>query len=568
MTYGKAKASSCVLAAFLLMFVSTLSAAADTPVDSTTRTEVEARLAVAKQSFESNPNDQNRREYANTLFKLGDIGQAKDVFGSLGSESSTNPDDVKLGAKITYLLGDYKRAEAMYKRLMQTTDRDSDLYTTAVKGLVLTYYQLNEYTKVKDIPSLDSTEANQGVNSLLTFMKRFEGTPYRIEWKTADKVATLPIINDFTQPGALPRVHLEINGHQVEFILDTGGDRLYIDEGVAKEVGIKTISKRRARYAYTKGEWVDEPLGVAETVTMGDVTLTNVPVIVAKWKVMGPTSDGVVTTQVLRQFLSTIDYDKKQIVFRERGVSGHRRLMASYGEKTPISLPFVMSGSHMMFTKGSLNGHQGMNMFMDCGLAASMPLVIQDQTRQLLGLEKHDIDGTKMYWSPIEAYGIGTLVRGPAQALGNVTVEKDAYWANGFIFDALISHQYLWHLGSWTIDFDNMTYYFPASAAQSVKTTSAATTTAQAKKIKIANPDQYVGTYEIVPGTAFEISAANGTLFIQAPGQQKIGLQAEPDGTFSIPLAGATVTFERDADGTITGLVLKQAGNETPATKK
>jgi len=30
------------------------------------------------------------------------------------------------------------------------------------------------------------------------------------------------------------------------------------------------------------------------------------------------------------------------------------------------------------------------------------------------------------------------------------------------MMDALMSHQYLWPLGSWTIDFDNMTYYFPA----------------------------------------------------------------------------------------------------------
>ena len=45
--------------------------------------------------------------------------------------------------------------------------------------------------------------------------------------------------------------------------------------------------------------------------------------------------------------------------------------------------------------------------------------------------------------------------------LGNVLVEENSYWRQGFIFDALISHQYLQHLGSWTIDFDNMTYYFP-----------------------------------------------------------------------------------------------------------
>ena len=31
--------------------------------------------------------------------------------------------------------------------------------------------------------------------------------------------------------------------------------------------------------------------------------------------------------------------------------------------------------------------------------------------------------------------------------------------------DVLISHQYLWPKGSWTIDFDGMTYYFPAAGS-------------------------------------------------------------------------------------------------------
>ena len=51
---------------------------------------------------------------------------------------------------------------------------------------------------------------------------------------------------------------------------------------------------------------------------------------------------------------------------------------------------------------------------------------------------------------------------GPAQALGNVFVEDDFFWQFGFMADALISHQYLWPKGSWTIDFDAMKYYFPA----------------------------------------------------------------------------------------------------------
>jgi hypothetical protein len=325
----------------------------------------------------------------------------------------------------------------------------------------MVYYQSNQYDKARML-ELDGGEG-RSLSTLLTFMKRFEGEPYQIEWATSEKVVHLPIINDFTAPGALPLIELEINGHTVEFILDTGGDRLYIDESVAERVGIRNIAERRSRYAYTGGESVNEPLGVAETVTMGEVTLNNVPVVVAKWKAMGPTSDGVVTTQVLKQFLATVDYENKRITFREKSDASLAQLLDSFGDDRPHQMPFFMSATHLMYTKGSLNGHEGMNMFMDSGLASSMPLVILDETVEFLGLAKNDIQGTNYYWSPVNSHGIGSLLRGAGQALGNVLVEENSYWRQGFIFDALISHQYLRHLGSWTIDFDSMTYYFPES---------------------------------------------------------------------------------------------------------
>ena len=76
-------------------------------------------------------------------------------------------------------------------------------------------------------------------------------------------------------------------------------------------------------------------------------------------------------------------------------------------------------------------------------------------------LEKNEIQGTTYYWSPIESHGLDGLPSGAAQALGNVFVEDDFFWQFGFMADALISHQYLWPLGSWTIDFDSMKYYLP-----------------------------------------------------------------------------------------------------------
>ncbi len=427
------------------------------------RSQVEAALPAIAATYQAGPGDDaNRRAYAGILYRLGDVWQANDVMAPLAMPTSSQEDDVRLGARLAYLVGDYDRAEVLYRRLRAIGAEGSDAHTDALEGLALVYYQTDRYDMVDEIELPDE---GRGGDSLLAFMKKFEGRPNQVVWDSAKKVAHLSMINDYTQPGVLPLFRLEVNGHPVEFILDTGGDRLYIDEGVAETVGIRHVHQRRSRYAYTSGQYVDEPLGVAETVKMGGVTVENVPVVVAKWKQMGPTSDGVVTTQMLKLFLSTVDYDEGEMVLRERSERGKRKFLESLDD-APLRMPFWMTGTHLMYTKGSLNDRDGLNMFMDSGLAASMPMVIVNETVEELGLEdgKVEVDGTPYYWVPLESHGVGQLTRGASQALGNVFVEDNPYTQAGFFMDALVSHQYLRHFGSWTIDFDTFSYYFPGDS--------------------------------------------------------------------------------------------------------
>ncbi len=423
------------------------------------RSDVEAALPARAEAFAANPDDENARwAYADILFKLGNMWEADEVIAPLADPSSWNVDDLYLAARLAYLLGDYASAETLYGRMMVLTEAGSEAHADATRGLTLTLYQTNQFARARELPA---PEDNEGASSLLAFMQAFEGEPYGIEWASDERISHLPMTNDITQPGALPVVDLNVNGQTVSLILDTGGDRLYLDKGIYESLGLSTLTNREARYAYTGGATVEEPLGVAETVTMGDVTLTNVPVVGATWKEIGQTSDGVLTTQLLKQFLSTMDYDNRRITLRERTPEALAEVMATLGDTPPLEAPFFMTTTHLMFAKGSLNGRE-INYFLDSGLAMSMPMIVVDETVELLGLETNDIEGTPYYWTAIESHGLNGLVRGATQAMGNVFVEQDFFWQSGFMADALMSHQYLWPLGSWTIDFDNMTYYFPA----------------------------------------------------------------------------------------------------------
>jgi len=422
------------------------------------RSDVEAALPARADAFTADPDDEDARHaYADILFKLGNMWEADEVIAPLADPYSSNVDDLQLAARLAYVLGDYTRAETLYHRLMDLTEAGSEHRNRALQGLTLTLYQTNQFAAARALPP--AAEGEQ-VSSLLEYMQAFEGEPYGIEWASDERISHLPMTNDITQPGALPIIDLEVNGQTVSLVLDTGGDRFYLDKGIYADLGLTTLTNREATYAYTGGQTVEEPLGVAEAVTLGDVTLTNVPVVGATWKELGQTSDGVLTTQLLKQFLSTMDYDNRRITLRERSREALAEVMTNFAIP-PLEAPFFMAATHLMYAKGDLNGHE-INYFMDSGLAMSMPMIVVDETVELLGLETNDIAGTPYFWTSIESHGLNGLVKGPTQAMGNVFVEQDPFWQSGFMMDALMSHQYLWPLGSWTIDFDNMTYYFPA----------------------------------------------------------------------------------------------------------
>ena len=230
-------------------------------------------------------------------------------------------------------------------------------------------------------------------------------------------------------------------------------------------------------------------------------------------------------------------------------------------------MPFFMAATHLMFAKGSINGHENMNMFMDSGLGAAQKAIITNETSQILDLVKEEIQGTPYYIADVDSIGLNGLASTPEQVLGNVFVEDNPYWRLGFLWDGLISHQYLWPLGAWTIDFDTMTYYFPAVADRTLKDRKEPQEPT-AKKINLENTEPYVGTYEIVPGTDLIISADDGILMLEVPGQNPIGIDAFADGTFGIPLAGAVIEFLGSPETGITGLKMTQGANVTNATKK
>jgi hypothetical protein len=90
----------------------------------------------------------------------------------------------------------------------------------------------------------------------------------------------------------------------------------------------------------------------------------------------------------------------------------------------------------------------------------------------------------------------------------------------------------------------------------------------EAIEIDPALLQDFVGTYELGPEFSIAVTAEDGQLFIQASGQQRLEAFPESETKFFLRQVDAQISFERSEDGTVTGLVLHQNGQDIPGRKK
>lgn len=77
----------------------------------------------------------------------------------------------------------------------------------------------------------------------------------------------------------------------------------------------------------------------------------------------------------------------------------------------------------------------------------------------------------------------------------------------------------------------------------------------------------YVGEYRLAPAFSIEVTIEDGTLYVQATGQDRFPVFAESETEFFLKVVDAQITFDRDGKGVVTGLTLHQAGQHVPGHK-
>ena len=77
----------------------------------------------------------------------------------------------------------------------------------------------------------------------------------------------------------------------------------------------------------------------------------------------------------------------------------------------------------------------------------------------------------------------------------------------------------------------------------------------------------YVGKYQLAHNLLFEVTTRGGHLFVKLTGQQALPVHCDRPDHFVYDVVEAALTFERDANGAITQLILHQNGLNQPAKR-
>lgn len=285
-----------------------------------------------------------------------------------------------------------------------------------------------------------------------------------------DGVVEIPFTDDRLTP-LMPGVAARVNGYPAAARLDTGGAFMHLSAGQAAPWGIGTVACEREFAGLRFGQVCH---GVAD-LELGPVLLRNVPVAVHRRGLgAGPIAAAfgvrlgpVIGTNVLQQFLATVDTPAQRLILSPRADAAARSTHLARLGSDLAAVPFMMWLDHFMIARGYVGGHRDRNFFIDSGLVA-----VHEAQGQAAMLAPRSALAA---WNVPEPEDKRFAALPGALALGSVAREgmtvcavPDRTWRHfgdwgGIRVDALVGYGFLKRY-AWTLDFDRRVYLFGAGA--------------------------------------------------------------------------------------------------------
>lgn len=390
---------------------------------------------------------------AEDLFKAGLFADAESAYAKLASADKKDY-QAALNLGHVALLGN--RFETAQKWLTIASQLKPE-EKTPLSLLAETAYRQDDFSKA----AVFFAKAGRDVKAKQ--IGSFKGlTPYKVEG-SVDKLKL-----KFVQTDPLPLVQVKVNSSDsVYFLIDTGGGDTILDTDFAKEVGVVAFGSEMGTFgANTQAETV---LGKVDSITLGDWTIKNLPIHTLNTTpfnvaTSGKKVSGIIGTNLLYHFISTIDYQNGELVLQKRS----KLALDNLAKQKLTSIPFWLAGDHLIVAWGTANKSQPMLMLVDTGLGGN-GFVCPQSTLDEIGvkLSNQGIEGTfgggkaKIIPFTVDELTLGEVKGQKIGAIFGAFPTKLEY-GQGFRIGGLISHTFFRPYAI-TFDFSGMKLWIKTS---------------------------------------------------------------------------------------------------------
>ena len=339
---------------------------------------------------------------ADRLFHSGSFAEAQRAYEEIAAK---DPKDFHAASQLGYialLSNKLDDAESLLRKALDLKHGDADAKIMLAEAL----YRKNDFFHAaRTLQGLGPADASKLKNYATLNVAKLESfrddDPYKFE-HDAGESTRLP----FIASDPLPVVNVRINGgSEVAFFIDTGGSELLLDSEFARELNVKPMGSVQG--TFSGGQHAQVENGRVDSLTLGSWTLKNIPVGMLPLRSMSSgfgvkQINGCIGTNVLYQFLSTIDYRTGELILRKKNAANLKRFDAAGGPPSPpnvvrrsswrntqsnsqagangatnarvtngIVVPMWMAGDHFMVAWGQVNTQPFSLFFVDSGLAGA-----------------------------------------------------------------------------------------------------------------------------------------------------------------------------------------------------
>ncbi|MDX6290763.1 MAG: hypothetical protein QOH42_2562, partial [Blastocatellia bacterium] len=127
---------------------------------------------------------------------------------------------------------------------------------------------------------------------------------------------------DFEAPDNRPIIKVRINGSKeyLRFVLDTGSGMSVLSEDTARKLGLKAVARGGLARAVGGGGRFEIVYGYLNSIDMGEVRVTNIPVYIRHFFDEQTPVDGYLGIAALGRLVTTVDYGARRMTLvRQRG---------------------------------------------------------------------------------------------------------------------------------------------------------------------------------------------------------------------------------------------------------